>query len=1338
LTKRGARIAASIIGVVIGLPLLGILFILVFANTGAGRATLETLAAKFSGGTIRLAGLNGRFPGALRLAHAELRDPDGAWLTLDDVALDWSPLALLGGEAKIDRLSAAHIAVERLPPSTSSSSKGKSSVPPLRVALGELRIDRIDLGAALAGAPAALRASGTGYVASLTDADIVLDLERLDAPGSYKLAATMSGAGDNVALDLSEPSHGLLAGLAGLSELGAISLRATVTGPRNAEQLGLAMEAGALSGNGKGTIDLAGQSGDIDLSIAAPAMAPRPDLRWQSASLDLHVHGPFAGPDATGKLAIADLAASGASIGRMAVDLQGSRGKLDVDGLVERVRLPGPQPDLFAAAPIALQAEAILDQPTRPLTFTVTHPLIGVTGDAQLGGAMSATARVSLADLAPFAALGGAAVEGHAAVVAKIAQQGETMQLSLDGTLDVTGGDPTAVKLIGDNARLAIAGRVKGNDAMLDRVALDGKGLYVSAHGALAGGTLDAGWGVTIADVAALAGTLSGPVSVEGRLRGPQDNLALTVQSRGQLAAPGVPSGPLDASISASGLPRHPSGQIDVRGQLAGAPITVSGKMQRGDDGGTQLALDRAQWKSLSAQGDLTLPQGTVFPLGRMRLRAERLADLAPLIGMQLAGSIDATLDTIDNAGKQQAKLHAEARQLAALGDRAERAALDATITDPAGHPVAAAQIALTGITAANGITGGARIEANGPQEALALRLTSNLNTPDGAAHITSAATAQLPRRQLQLTTLQADYRGETIRLLGPARLDLATGIAVDQLRLGAGNATLTIAGEISPRLQATVALHNATPALAKPFFPDLNGSGTLALDAKLSGTLAAPSGTIRASGRGLRVSNGAGGALPSADLDANATLRGENAQFDAHLVSGTKLRLQLAGTVPLKADAAMNLRSSGNVDLALLDPLLNAEGRSLRGLVTLDVAVAGTMAAPRASGSARIVNGSVQDFAQGIQLAAINGTITANGDTLRLTQLNAKAGDGTIAIAGTVGVAAPMPVNLAITARNAKPLASDLLNATMDANLTVKGEVAGDLAVGGRIHVSRADIQIPDKFPQSVAALDVRKPGQKAPPPPPPRAAIGLDLVIDAPEQVFVRGHGLDAEMAGELRIGGNSNAPQIAGGFDLRHGTFSLAGHSLNFTRGRVAFDGTGLQSKLDPTINFVAESTANGITATLTVTGFADQPKISLSSTPDLPQDEILAQLLFGQSVKQLTPFQVVEIAQALAAISGIGGGDPLAGVRKGLGLDRLSVGAASGNGPGATVEAGKYVASGVYVGTKQGTSGSTQAQVQIDLTKHLKLETQLGSGGTATGATPDNDPGSSVGLTYQFEY
>jgi len=63
----------------------------------------------------------------------------------------------------------------------------------------------------------------------------------------------------------------------------------------------------------------------------------------------------------------------------------------------------------------------------------------------------------------------------------------------------------------------------------------------------------------------------------------------------------------------------------------------------------------------------------------------------------------------------------------------------------------------------------------------------------------------------------------------------------------------------------------------------------------------------------------------------------------------------------------------------------------------------------------------------------------------------------------------------------------------------------------------------------------------------------------------------------------------------------------------------------------------------------------------------------------------------------------------------------------------------VSSRVYVGVKESTTGASQVDVDVDLTKHLKLQAQLGNGSaTAQGVTPENDPGSSLGLAYQFEY
>jgi translocation and assembly module TamB len=236
-----------------------------------------------------------------------------------------------------------------------------------------------------------------------------------------------------------------------------------------------------------------------------------------------------------------------------------------------------------------------------------------------------------------------------------------------------------------------------------------------------------------------------------------------------------------------------------------------------------------------------------------------------------------------------------------------------------------------------------------------------------------------------------------------------------------------------------------------------------------------------------------------------------------------------------------------------------------------------------------------------------------------------------------------------------------------------------------------------------------------------------------------------MDADMGGGVQVGGTSTAPVVSGGFRMNRGTFSVAGQTLNFTTGRVRFDGTGVRGGLDPTLDFVAQTVSGGVTATLTVGGYASAPKITLSSSPTLPQDEIVAHLLFQQSVKQLTPLQLASIAQAAAAMGGIAGGfNPLGTVRRTLGLDRLSVGSANGGATGTqsqtTVEAGRYVARNVYVGVKQNLSGGTQTQVQVDITRRLKAQATLSTGTTAatTQGNALQDNGSSVGLSYQFEY
>jgi translocation and assembly module TamB len=222
----------------------------------------------------------------------------------------------------------------------------------------------------------------------------------------------------------------------------------------------------------------------------------------------------------------------------------------------------------------------------------------------------------------------------------------------------------------------------------------------------------------------------------------------------------------------------------------------------------------------------------------------------------------------------------------------------------------------------------------------------------------------------------------------------------------------------------------------------------------------------------------------------------------------------------------------------------------------------------------------------------------------------------------------------------------------------------------------------------------------------------IALDLAVDAPEQVFVRGRGLDAEMGGALKITGTADAPIVTGALKMRRGDFDLLSRRLEFDKGTVTFSGG---DRIDPVLDFAATTKLPEADVTVTVTGPATKPAIALTSSPALPQDEILARLLFGKASGALSPFEAVQLAQAMAELTGVGGGaGVLDKVRKSLGLDRLDVGAGEGDSPAPSLSAGRYVTRGVFVGAKQGaTPGSSAATVEIEVTPNIKVETDVGA-------------------------
>jgi translocation and assembly module TamB len=139
---------------------------------------------------------------------------------------------------------------------------------------------------------------------------------------------------------------------------------------------------------------------------------------------------------------------------------------------------------------------------------------------------------------------------------------------------------------------------------------------------------------------------------------------------------------------------------------------------------------------------------------------------------------------------------------------------------------------------------------------------------------------------------------------------------------------------------------------------------------------------------------------------------------------------------------------------------------------------------------------------------------------------------------------------------------------------------------------------------------------------------------------------------------------------------------------------------------------------------VTGPASDPQLVLSSAPELPQDEILAQFLFGRSITDLSPFQVVQLATAVAQLAGGGSGGLMSSIRESTGLDTLGIVTDARGNP--ALQAGRYVSERIYLGVATGATGEANATVNLDVTKNLKARVEAGS------------ESSGAGLFYEREY
>ncbi len=930
------------------------------------------------------------------------------------------------------------------------------------------------------------------------------------------------------------------------------------------------------------------------------------------------------------------------------------------------------------------------------LDFAAALGAAQLTGKGTLGldpQAPKADVVLTIPSLAPMAAIAGQKLAGSTSLHLVTSQANGLTDILVNGDLALTQGPGPAARLVGPNAHLALDVTLGNGIAEIKSLGLAGAGFAAAINGTVAQSGIKLNTKLALNNVADLSPSITGPVAEAGTINGTAKDFAVHAVLTGKIADHALPTGPFTITLDAAHLPTTPQGTLHATGALEGFPLLIDAGFARDINGASTVTISQAQWRSLSAEAALALAKGATLPTGTAKLAITRLKDFQPFAPIPLAGSIKADFS------------HQDARNFA-LNLTASQLTFS-----PALGPI------------------NAQIAANGPINALAVKLNATIaSLMKLPAKLAAAAVINLDNQSLTLQNFSAAWHGLDAVLQGPASVETKPDVVVHHLALALNGASIKLDGKLSPSLNVNAAVSQLPLSLAKLFAPGVDATGTISATAAITGTTAAPAGKITLNAADVALHAGASAALPPANLTATATLAKTSANIDARLDAGPHLTLNAAGLVPLNATGAINLKLAGNLDLRLLDPILAASGTVVHGVITPDVTVTGTPKAPAANGTVLLANGTVQNIASGLNLTNISARIAAVDRLITLQSLSADAGPGKITGHGTVDLADPaIPLDLAINADHAVPIASDLVTETLNAALTIKGSVKGHLALGGRIDILNANINIPKSLPPSVANLNILNRGEKPPPPAPPPPDIALNLLLHAHDQMFIRGDGLFAELGGRLKITGTAANPDPEGGFTLIRGSFALGGKTLQFTKGVVSFNGAGFM----PTLDLEASNTNGTTTSTLVIGGTAAKPTITLTSSPPLPSDEVLANLLFGQGTQNLSAFQAAQLAAALAQLAGLGGGtNPLDRVRGALGLDELSIG---GSGGAPTINAGRYVAPGVYVGASQSATGQgTQATVEVNLYKGLKLTTSTGTSSSSGGNS------SSVGLTYQFNY
>ncbi len=1371
----------------VGKVLVGLLLLLVagllLLDTSPGRRLVAEAVRTIpfeSGMRIEIGRIGGSLYGDMVLHDLSIHDPKGEFLFSPEVKLDWRPLAYLGNHVDIRSATAQRMTLQRLPELRETQSDAPL-LPDLDIDVAKLEIERFIAAAPVSGVERVAAISGKAHIAS-GRAQISLDGKTL------KGAAT--GGGDALSLvldavpaenrlaikaDLSAPRQGMIAALAGLRDPLAVKIsgkgdwtawngKLTARSEQNTvADIRLTARDGTFALKGPATLamfapdalsGLLGSPVQIDLSAAVEKRRATVAGGLQSDTFSLSANG------------LADLGSNRFDDFRLAFvvlrpsalapDLRASglRALLTLDGAFATPRIAyslNARRIVFSDIGVeALSAKGAATIDAEQILIPVNATAQRITGlDAVAGGKLS-DVRLD-GDLAISGArilsdnmrIRSPRIDATAIILANMdtglysgAIDGRIAGYRIE-SVGIFNVETDAELETAQSGEFALAGRVRArstrllNDTLRDYLG----GNFVAASDVRYGadGTVRfTNLTLNAPDLRITGG--KGSYSADGQLalsaNGMSDRYGrIGVRVAGTIADPkatltadrpglGIGLADLEARLLGAGQ----GYRLGLKGDTDYGPLTAD--VTLGTRGTTTVRINRAELSGIAFTGTLR------------QTRAGPFAGTLSASGNGLGGIVE-----LGAQGKfQQAKF-----KLRANGTRFSGQAnlyLGSAIIDGRAvlydnpHIVADAQLADTRFRGF--AINAARIELDyrdGRGHAKALVENG------GKAPFRLAANADL-KPDLWAVALNGKSRGVSFRTATPARiLPRSDNYELLPTKIDIGGGNVRLAGNYGKGLKIQSRLERVDLSTINAFIPGLGigGKATGSLDFNQPTAATFPRADARLTLNGFTRTTASAVSQP-VDISFAGKLLADGGEARAVFRKrGSVIGRMVASLRPLPpgagpwtdrlARAALGGGIRYNGPAETLVSFAGLPGQEVSGSLGIAADFSCRLEAPCLTGVARGKNLRYLNEEYGTRLTNLNFSGTFGEDRLRVEQLSADAGKGTVTGSGylSLSASAGYPMDIALELRQARIARSDLISASATGPLRLT-KSAGEMALlSGTLTLPETRYKIVREGAAQVPQLAgvrfkprkgrMRITGEEAADPfTSVFERVRLDIAVKAPEKLYVSGMGLDSEWRASFQVTGTSAAPQMAGSVNLVRGNLAFAGRAFELTRGSIGFTGG---RTIDPTVRIVASEAIDDVDVNIEVGGRATNPQIGFSSTPSLPDDEILSRILFGSSIANLSAVQAVQLASSLNSLRGSGGGlNPLGKLRSATGIDRLRIlGADEEAGRGTALAAGQYLTDDVYVELITDTRGFTATQLEVSITPWLSVLSQAGGSGSS---------------------